>query len=54
VPDIFDEISEDLRNDRAVGLAKRYGVWLLGACVAVLVGVGAQQGWQGYQRRQAI
>ena len=53
MPDIFDEISEDLRNDRAVGLAKRYGVWLLGACVAVLVGVGAQQGWQGYQTRQA-
>jgi len=51
--DIFDEVAEDLRQDQAVTLAKRYGAWLLAACVAVLAGVGAQQGWQDYQARQA-
>lgn len=49
MPDIFDEVAEDLRHEQAVKLAKRYGAWLLGAAVAVLAGVGAQQGWQDYQ-----
>jgi hypothetical protein len=52
VPDIFDEVAEDLRHDQAVKLAKSYGIWLLGACVAVLLGVAVQQGWQDYQTRQ--
>jgi len=53
VPDIFDEVAEDLRHEQAVRLVRRYGAWLLAACVAVLVGVGAQQGWQAYQAHQA-
>lgn len=53
MPDIFDEVAEDLRHDQAVTLAKRYGAWLLAACVAVLAGVAAQQGWQDYQAHQA-
>ena len=52
MPDIFDEVAEDLRHDQAVKLAKSYGFWLLGACAAVLLGVAAQQGWQDYQARQ--
>ena len=53
MPDIFDEVAEDLRHDQAVTLAKRYGAWLIAACVAVLAGVGGQQAWQAYQARQA-
>lgn len=53
MPDIFDEVAEDLRHDQAVKLAKSYGLWLLAACVAVLLGVGAQQGWQEYQAHEA-
>jgi hypothetical protein len=53
VPDIFDEVAEDLRQDQALILAKRYGAWLLAACVAVLIGVGAQQGWLAWQAKQA-
>lgn len=49
--DIFDEISEDLRHDQAVNLAKRYGAWLLAACVAVLAGVGGQQVLLAYEAR---
>jgi hypothetical protein len=51
--DIFDEVSEDLRHDQAVALAKRYGAWLLAACVLVLAGVAGQQGWQAWTARQA-
>jgi hypothetical protein len=53
VPDIFDEVAEDLRHEQAVKLARRYGAWALAACVAVLLGVAAQQGWQQYQSHQA-
>ena len=52
MPDIFDEVAEDLRHDQAVKLAKSYGIWLLAACAVVLLGVGVQQGWQDHQARQ--
>ncbi len=50
--DIFDEISDDLRAERAEKLLRRYGALLLLAAVLVLLGVGAQQVWQNYQKRQ--
>ncbi len=50
--DIFDEVSEDLRAERAGLLLRRYGALLIIAAVAVLIGVGAQQGWTWYQTRQ--
>lgn len=51
--DIFDEVNEDLRAERAKQFALRYG-WLV-ALVAVLfvAGVGAWQGWRWYAARQA-
>ncbi len=51
--DIFDEVSEDLRHDRAVSLAKRYGGLLLAAMVLVLVGVGAQQAYTAHKAKLA-
>ncbi|WP_297367161.1 tetratricopeptide repeat protein [Acidocella sp.] len=51
--DIFDEVTEELHHDRAVALAKRYGGYLLAACVLVLAGVGAQQVWQSRQAARA-
>ncbi len=50
--DIFDEVSEDLRAEQAANLLKRYGSLLIGAALLVLAGVGAEQGWQYYQKRQ--
>jgi hypothetical protein len=44
VPDIFDELNEDMRAERARMLAKRYG-WLGG--VALLLVLGGVGGWQG-------
>jgi hypothetical protein len=49
VPDIFDEINEDLRAERAQLLLKKYG-WLIG--VAALLIVGGVAGWEGWQRWQ--
>jgi len=46
VVDIFDEVDEDLRAERAQALLKRYG-WLVVA-VALLV-VGAAGGWQAWR-----
>ncbi len=46
--DIFDEVSEDLRADKARALFFRYGWLLLTACALSLVAVG---GWQYEQTR---
>lgn len=51
VPDIFDEVQDDLRADRARRLLTRYGGLLAAAFVLMLGGVGAWQGWKWYQAR---
>ena len=50
MPDIFDEVEEDLRAERAKRLAKRWGGVALGI---VLLGVAATGGWQAWQWQQA-
>jgi hypothetical protein len=52
VVDIFDEISDDLRTERAVALLRRYGIVFIVAAILVLLGVAGQQVWQGYQAKQ--
>jgi hypothetical protein len=52
VVDIFDEISEELRSERAAALLRRYGGVLLAAALLVLLAVAGQQFWQSYQTRQ--
>ncbi len=49
--DIFDEIAEDLRNERALALARRYGALIIAFCVLVLLAVAAQQAWAWYQAK---
>ncbi len=53
VPDIFDEVSEDLRADRTRALLRRYGGVLIVAALAVVVGVGAYQAWKSHQATEA-
>ncbi len=48
VPDIFDEVSEDLRAERARALLRRYGFVLVGLMLLTLAGVGLYD----YQQRQ--
>ena len=51
--DIFDELNQDLRAERARSLAMRYGGLATIAVVLVLAGVGGWQGWRWYQDREA-
>lgn len=53
MPDIFDEVDEDLRADRARNLLRRYGGVLLVLMGLTLVGVGAYQYWDQHQREAA-
>ena len=49
--DIFDEVNEDLRAERAKQFALRYG-WIVALAAALLIaGAGAWQGWRYYQAR---
>jgi hypothetical protein len=51
VPDIFDEVDEDLRADKARAMLRRYGGVLVLAMLLTLAGVGVYHTWQ--QRQQA-
>lgn len=50
--DIFDEVSDDLRAERAVKMLRRYGGLIILAAILVLISVGAQQSWQYYRGQQ--
>ena len=52
--DIFDEVDEELRADRAQALLKRYGGVIIGAAVLVVAATGAWQGWRWWQTRQEL
>lgn len=47
------EVDESLRQDRMLALAKRYGPWLIGAFVVLLVGISAWMGWREYNLNQS-
>ena len=48
--DIFDEVDEELRAERAQQLLKRYGGLIVAGAVAI---VGAAAGWQGWRWYEA-
>ena len=52
VADIFDEVNEDFRAERAQALLKRYGVLLLAAMLLVIAGAAAWQGWRWWRGKQ--
>ncbi len=52
MPDIFDEVEEDLRAERAQKFWLRFATPILTALLLTLAGVGGWQGWQWYQHRQ--
>lgn len=53
MPDIFDEVQEELRAERARRLGMRYGGLLAGVALLVLIGLGGWQSWRWYEQRQA-
>lgn len=53
MPDIFDEVREDLRAERARQLGMRYGGILAAVALLALIAVGGWQGWRWYQTRES-
>ncbi|MTI10020.1 tetratricopeptide repeat protein [Rhodospirillaceae bacterium RKSG073] len=48
VSDIFDEVEEDLRKDKAEELWKKYGNYVIALAVLIVVGTAGYKGWQAY------
>jgi hypothetical protein len=46
VSDIFSEVDEEVRREQLKKLWERYGIFMIGACVLLVVAVG---GWRGYE-----
>ena len=51
--DIFDEVNEDLRAERAGRFARRYGALVVVAVVLAAGGVIGYEAWRGQQAKQA-
>ena len=51
--DIFTEVDEDLRRERVQELWKKYGNYVIGAAVLIVVGTAGFVAWRDYQRKQA-
>lgn len=47
------EVDETLRQERMMGMLKRYGIWVLGAFVVFLVVLGGWQLWSAYTTRES-
>ena len=52
VVDIFDEVEEDLRAERAEKLLKKYAWLIIAVAVAVVGAAAGWQLWSRYQRQQ--
>ena len=52
--DIFREIDEELRQERAEKLWRRYGKYVIVAAVAVVLGIAAYTGWREYRTDQQL
>jgi len=52
VVDIFDEVEEELRAERAQQLLKRYSGLIIAAALVIVGAAAGWQGWRWYQARQ--
>jgi len=52
VADIFQEVDEDVRRDRLEQLWKRYGNYVIGVAVLVVLATAGVVGWREYKDRQ--
>jgi hypothetical protein len=51
--DIFREIEEDLRRDRALQIWRRHGKLIIALVVLIILGTAAGVGWQNWRQNQA-
>ena len=52
--DIFHEVEEDLRRDQAAAIWKKYGNYIIGAALVLVLAVAANWGWTEYSTRQQL
>jgi hypothetical protein len=52
VSDIFDEVEEELRAERAKKLLQRYGSVIVGVAVLIVAAVAGFQAWRWYEARE--
>ena len=50
--DIFREVEDALKEDRAKALWKKYGTWLITLAIVIVLAVGGFVWWQNYSRGQ--
>ena len=50
--DIFQEVDEDVRRDKAMALWRKYGSYVIIACVAIVIGTAGRVGWRAYKADQ--
>ncbi len=53
MPDLVDEVEEELRQERAQALLKKWGGALTALAMLILGGVGGWQGWQWWENSKA-
>jgi hypothetical protein len=53
VSDIFTEVDEDLKRERALRLWKQYGNYVIGGAVVIVAATAGYVAWQDYSRKQA-
>src|SRR5262245_18087432 len=51
--DIFREVDEDLRREQLKKLWDRYGSYVMGLAILIVVAVGGYKGWEWWELRQA-
>lgn len=51
--DIFQEVDEEVRREQLKKLWQRYGSYAIGACVLVIVAVGAWRGYEWWEGKKA-
>ena len=52
--DIFDEVEEELREERMREFVKKYGILIVAACFLVVGGVAGWKAWGWYQDRRDL
>ena len=52
--DIFREIDEELRQEKAEKIWRAYGKYVIGGAVAIVLAVAGYNGWQQYDRGQRL
>ncbi|WP_269582631.1 tetratricopeptide repeat protein [Roseibium sp. Sym1] len=51
--DIFREVDEDIRQEKYRRLWDRFGPWVIGVAVLIVIGTGGYRGWLYWQEQQS-